>query len=130
MPIPIYIPRNLLKPFPFAVTFRFIRKIPDFDIICRFAPQFYSPLFPKQVEGFFQILRIYIRCPFNCRHSPIFKGHHTKTDILRFQIIMELLPCHAIHALHFVPHHPAQQIDPVNALVHQCTAILFPGTAP
>ena len=43
---------------------------------------------------------------------------------------MELLAGDAVDLVHLVPHHPAQQIDAVDALVHQAAAVLRPGAPP
>ena len=43
---------------------------------------------------------------------------------------MELLLGDAVDLLHLVAHHPTQQVDAVDALVHEAAAILSPGAPP
>ena len=43
---------------------------------------------------------------------------------------MELLLGDAVDFFHLVAHHPAQQVDAVDALVHEAAAVLGPGAAP
>ena len=43
---------------------------------------------------------------------------------------MELLLCNTVDLLYLVPHHPAEQVDAVNALIHQAAAVLGPGPPP
>ena len=43
---------------------------------------------------------------------------------------MELLTGDAVDLLHLVSHHPAKQVDAVDALVHQAPAVLGPGSPP
>ena len=43
---------------------------------------------------------------------------------------MELLLGDAVDFFHLVAHHPAQQVDAVDALIHQAAAVLGPGAPP
>ena len=43
---------------------------------------------------------------------------------------MELLTGDAVDLVHLVSHHPAQQVDAMDALVHQAAAVLRPGAPP
>ena len=43
---------------------------------------------------------------------------------------MELLPSYAVDLFDLVAHHPAQQVNAVDTLVHQAAAVLRPGAPP
>jgi hypothetical protein len=43
---------------------------------------------------------------------------------------MQVVPRRAVDAGDFRPHHPAQQVRPVDALVQQAPAVVLPGAAP
>ena len=43
---------------------------------------------------------------------------------------MELLPRLAVDFFHLIAHHPAKQVDAMDALVHECSAVTCPAAAP
>ena len=63
-------------------------------------------------------------------NGAVFKGHHGHAHILTFQIVMELPAGLGVDASHLPAHHPAEQINAMDTLVHQAPAVLGPGAPP
>ena len=107
-----------------------IRKPPLLYYIDRLSARFYSAFFPENIQRLLQITRINIRCSLNDAVASVFKLYQGDSHILRLDIIMVQPIRHPHYFINLAAHHPTQQVNVVNTLVHQCTAVLLPGTPP
>ena len=128
--IAIYIAGGLLQSPVFFICFICICKVPHIDIIGGGASELYCPGFAKEIQRLLQVFGVDIGSALNGTNRPIFKFHHRHADIFALQIIVELLTCDAVDLIYLVSHHPAQQVDAVDALIHKAATILRPGAPP
>ena len=130
MTVAVNVAGRFLKAFVLLVLLTFVCKIPDVDVVGGFAAQLDSTVFTKEVESLLQILWINVGGAFDSSNCAVFKFDDCHADVLCFQIVMELLSGDTVNFVNLAAHHPAQQVDAVDTLVHQCAAILCPGASP
>ena len=114
----------------FLRIIQFIRKPPFLNNIVRSAAGFYCSVLAKYVQRLFQVLRINIGRAFNETIRTIGKFHQRHSQIFCLEIRMLKLVGIGHYFLNLITHHPAQQIDIVDALIHQAAAVLCPGAPP
>ena len=107
-----------------------IGEIPLLDLIDGSAAGFDRTLFTEQIQSFFQISGVNIGGAFDYTVGAVSKLHNSQTQVFRLDIIV-LQAVGVGHDLHrLAAHHPDQQVDVVDALVHQTAAVLSPGASP
>lgn len=62
----------------------------------------------------------------DCTDGAVFELNDHHADVFSFQVIVELLTRRAVDLFYLVPHHPAQQVNAVNALVHEAASVACP----
>ena len=73
---------------------------------------------------------VHVGGAFNQAVSAAGKAHQRQPQILRLNVIMLQIVGIGHDLGHFIAHHPAQQINIMDALVHQRAAVLGPGAPP
>ena len=130
MAVAVDIAGGLLQALVLGVGVALVGKIPHVDVVGGGAAQLHRAGLAKEIEGLLKIFRIDVHGALDGAHRAVFELHNGHADVLALEVIVELLAGDAVDLVHLVPHHPAQQIDAVDALVHQAAAVLRPGAAP
>ena len=130
MSVAVNVAGGLLESLQVGVFQSGIGEVPHVNVVGGGSAQFYRAGFTKKVEGLFQVLGIDIGGALNGTDGAVFELHHRHADVLALQVVVELLGGLGVDLLYLVPHHPAQQIHAVDALVHHAATVLGPGAAP
>ena len=131
MAIAVYIGRILME-FLFHLL-RIVQKIresPLLDHIDRLAARLDRSLFSENIQCLLQIARVNVRSALHNTVASVFKFNQRNAHIFGFDIVMVQPVRHADHLFDLAAHHPTEQINIVNTLIHQRTAVLLPCAAP
>ena len=112
------------------VVLGLIGKVPHINVVGGGAADLHGAGLAEEVESLLQVLGVDIGGALDGAHGAVLELHHGHADVLTLQIVMELLLGDAVDFFHLVAHHPAQQVDAVDALIHQAAAVLGPGAPP
>ena len=83
----------------------------------------------KEAQGLFEVARVDVDRALDGGHGTACKGDHGNADVFSLNGRMEAVARGTEH-LDRRAHHPTQQVDGVDALVHETAAVLVPCTAP
>ena len=127
----VYIWRVLVETLDhFIRVIKGIRKAPFFDTVDGCTACLDGSLLSEKIERFFQILGVNIRGSLDDSIGTIFELHQSNAQILSFDIIMVQSIGHSHNRVYFVPHHPTEEVNIMDALVHKSAAVLFPCSTP
>ena len=130
MAVAVDVAGGLLQALVLCVGIALVGKIPHVDVVGGGAAQLHRAGLAEEIEGLLKVFRVNVYRALDGAHRTVFELHNGHADVLALEVIMELLFGDAVDLVHLVPHHPAQQVDAVDALVHQAAAVLRPGTPP
>ena len=121
---------RFLQALVLLVLLALVGEVPDIDVVGGFAAELDGAVLAKQVEGLLQILRVDVGGALDGGYRAVLKLDNRHADILCLEVVVELLAGDAVDLVDLLAHHPAQQVDAVDALVHQRAAVLRPGASP
>ena len=107
-----------------------VSEVPDVNVVCGLAAELDGALFPKNVEGFLQVLGEDVGGALDGGNGPVFELDDSHAHVLGLQVMVELLPGQAVDLVDVITEGPAEEVNTVDALVHECAAVLCPGAAP
>ncbi len=105
-------------------------KVPDVNVVGGFAAELDGALFAKDVEGFLQVLWEDVGGALNGGNGAAAEPDEGHAHVLGLEVMVELLPGLAVDLEDVVAEGPAQEVNAVDALVHERAAVLGPGAAP
>lgn len=88
-----------------------------------------GPMAAKEAQGLFEVARVDVDRALDGGHGTACKGDHGNADVLSLNGRVEAIARGTEH-LDRRAHHPKQQVNGVDALVHEATAVLVPRAAP
>ena len=107
-----------------------VAEIPLLNDVDALAARLDGAVFAKEVKGFLQVVGIDVGGALHDAIGPAFKAHQREPQVLGLNIGMVEVVGVGHDLGHAVAQHPAQQVDAVDALVHQRPAVHGPGAAP
>ena len=107
-----------------------VGELPFLDDIQRLASRPDSACLAQKRQGLLQIPGIDVDRPLNHAVSAVFELHQRQPDVLSLDIAVGLAVGVGKYLRHLAAHEPAEDIDLVNALVHQRAAVRPPGAPP
>lgn len=109
---------------------KLVGKAPFLYDVHRLSPRLHRPLLPEEVEGLLKVLGIDVGGPLYEAVRAVGELDECKAEVLGLYVgVVELVGV-SIHLIDVIPHHPPQEVDVVDALVHQSPAVLLPSAAP
>lgn len=106
------------------------RDMPEADLVCGFAVELYRAVGAEQIKRFLHIGIVHIRCSFYHSERAAFELNERHSDVLGFDIRMIHARSERRDLRNIAAHQPAEQVDAVDALIHQRSAVLSPCAAP
>lgn len=107
-----------------------VRKVPDVNVVGGLAAELDGAPFPENVECFLQVLGEDVGGALNGGNGAVPEPDDGHAHVLGLQVMVELLPGLAVYLVNVVAEGPAQEVNAVDALVHEGAAVLCPGAAP
>ena len=107
-----------------------VAEIPLLDDVDALAAGLDGAVLPEEVKRFLQVMGVDVGGPLHDAVSPAVKAHQRKSEVLGLDVGMVEVVGIGHDLGHAVAQHPAQQINAVDALVHQRAAVHGPGAAP
>ncbi len=130
MPVAIYICSRFTESLFRLIRICFVVKFPHIYRIRGCSADFYSSFLAKNVKRLFQISGVNVCRTFDGGNRAVFETDHRHSHILGLQIGVELPSCLAVHLLYLPAECPAQQVNAMNALIHQRAAVQGPCPSP
>ena len=130
MAVAVDVAGRFLQALVLLVLLALVGEVPDIDVVGGFAAELDGAVLAKQVEGLLQILRVDVGGALDGGYRTVLKLDNRHADILCLEVVVELLAGDTVDLVDLLAHHPAQQVDAVDALVHQRAAVLRPGASP
>ena len=103
---------------------------PDLDSVRRCAAEARRSPLAEHRQGFLKVGRVKISASFDGGEHPAGKAHRRNPHVLCFNARMHPPRQRPADPFRFALSHPAQQINPMDALVHQDTPVARPAPAP
>ena len=107
MAVSIDIAGSFLQSLFLPVRICGIGKIPYVYVCGGFAADLHGAVLAKYVQGFFQILGVYVGGSLDGGYGSVLEFHHSHSYILGLQIAVKLLSGLSVDFLHFVPEGPS-----------------------
>ncbi|CAN4071007.1 Dihydrolipoamide acetyltransferase component of pyruvate dehydrogenase complex, partial [Dysosmobacter welbionis] len=130
MAVAVDIAGGLLKPLQGCVLLPLVGKLPDVDVIGGGTADLHRSRLTEEIQRLFQVFGVDVGGALDGADGAVGEFHHRHAHVLTFQIVMELLSRLGIDLHHIIPHHPAQKIHAMDALVHHAASVLGPSAAP
>ena len=130
MPVTVDVARDLAQTLRLGVLAGLVGELPYVDVVRGGAADLDGARLPEDVERLLEVLRVDVRGALDGAHGAALELQDGHAHVLSLEIVVESLARRAVDLLDLVPKHPPEQIDAVDALVHESAAVLLPGPAP
>lgn len=120
----------LLEALILGVPVLLVREVPDVYVVRRGTANLHGTGLAEEVERLLEIPGIDVDRALDRGDSAVGKGEHGHTHVLCLQVVVETLTRLPVDLDNLAAHHPTQQVNAVNALVHEAAAVLGPRAAP